>query len=746
MLTRCFSLFFLLLAAQAQAGGFLISHPANGRALLLEERSQQVDLKIQDQFAVTTTEQVFYNPSHQRIEGYFAFPVPKGAVVKKFKMEINGRMTEGELLDAGKARKIYEDIVRQMKDPALLEYVEQGLFKVRIFPIEPRRETKIRFTYTEALRADQGMFFYDYVMTSASTRETAGGAFAFKADVQAKGEVRQVYCPSHEVEVLRKSPHQVVVSGESDRHAAKRDLRLYITHSSAQVGMDLLSFKESGEDGFFFLLITPEFQAQQKVQPKDISFVLDVSGSMAGDKLAQAQRALQFCVANLNPEDRFEVIRFSTEAQGLFGKLQQASAGAKVQAKQFINDFRAIGGTNIQDALSMALANSKGERPHSVIFLTDGKPTIGERNESALLGQVSQKVSQHTRIFTFGIGHEINTHLLDKITEQTGAYRSYVTPEEDIEVKVSRFYTKVSSPVMSNLKLDFGSGAVVDQVYPKTLPDLFAGESVTVFGRYRQPGNRKVTLRGTVNGAQVDFSENIELANGGTPHDFIPSLWASRAVGYLLDEIRLHGETQELRQEVVRLARKYGIITPYTSYLILEDEPPIAPRPNPIRPVPQPFPQPQINPRAVQNLGLFDREAVQSNGYAYNWSYSAATKAKEGEAGVAASEDFQTLRMNSTANVSLNLDSTMAYRDKSGVAQNMANMNAMVNGKALYNNGSFWVDPELQQANNANRVDLKFGSEAYFAYLNSNLDAGPYLALGRNVQFLYNNTWVVVTD
>lgn len=735
----------------AQAGGFLVTQPTNGRAIILQERSQNVDLRIQDQFAVTTTEQVFFNPSRGRLEGYFAFPVPQGAVVKDFKMEINGKLTEGELLDAGKARKIYEDIVRQMKDPALLEYVDQGLFKVRIFPIEPQRETKVRFTYTEALRSDNGQLFYDYVMSSPTRKDQQAGNFVFAANVQSKGELRGVYCPSHELDVVRKSASEVSLSCEINRGDKPHDLRLYITRGGQAVGLDLLSFKEANDDGFFFLQITPAFEAKSKIQPKDITFVLDVSGSMAGEKLTQAQRALQFCVSNLRTEDRFEVIRFSTEAHALFGSLTTANKAAKDQAKGFIDDFRAIGGTNIQAAFQLALANGTASRPHAVVFLTDGKPTIGERSEEALLKQIEPAVANHTRIFTFGIGNEINTHLLDKITERTQAFRSYVTPKEDIEIKVSNFFTKVSSPVMSNLKLHFGPGAIVEQVYPKELPDLFAGGTVTVFGRYRQPGKSPITLSGTVNGVAVKHNYKADLAAAGTPHDFIPGLWASRAVGFLLDEIRLNGETQETRSEVVRIARKYGIITPYTSYLILEDTP-LAPRPNPIRPFPLPPPPGGAHMVPTEgNIGLFDQKASESEelkeevGKAYNWSINE----KQGAKSVAASEDIQKLRSNASATYSVKLeDSSMSYLDKDGNTQNLATMNTLVNGRAIYNNGDSWVDPSLHQPQNQNlaKVELKFGSKPYFDFMNSNLDAGPFLALGTNVQFAYNGQWVIVSE
>ena len=180
------------------------------------------------------------------------------------------------------------------------------------------------------------------------------------------------------------------------------------------------------------------------------------------------------------------------------------------------------------------------------------------------------------RIFTFGIGNEINTHLLDKITEMTRAYRTYISPEEDIEVKVSNFYTKVQSPVFTDLKLEFSPNIKVSKIYPIELPDLFKGSSISIFGRYRGSGKTKIILKGKMRDKiqKFVFDSKSGFKSISSPdsekNDFIPPLWAARRIGYLLDQIRLHGKSKELIDEITELARTYGIITPYTSYLIVE--------------------------------------------------------------------------------------------------------------------------------------------------------------------------------
>ena len=314
---------------------------------------------------------------------------------------------------------------------------------------------------------------------------------------------------------------------------------------------------------------------------------------MVGKKLEQAKKALLFCVENLNDDDRFEIIRFSTETEPLFNTLAEASKGNRARAGDFIKDLKAIGGTAIDDALRKALAlrpgssrreeaeTSKSEtrilkpeigRPFVVIFLTDGLPTIGVTDENQIVGQVKLNDGGNVRVFCFGIGHDVNTHLLDKITEETRAFSQYVLPEEDIELKVSNFYAKIKDPVLTNPTLSFTGDIRVTKLYPSPMPDLFKGEQLVLAGRFTGQGASAVVLEGAINGAKKKLTYDVNFSAETTGHDFIPQLWATRRVGYLLEEIRLHGENAELKEEVTELARQYSIVTPYTAYLIVEDE------------------------------------------------------------------------------------------------------------------------------------------------------------------------------
>ncbi|SVC12157.1 uncharacterized protein METZ01_LOCUS265011, partial [marine metagenome] len=290
--------------------------------LPLELRSQHVEVAIKDQVAVTKLQQVFYNPSDRRLEGTFIFPVPKGARIDKFSMEVNGKMQKAELLDAKKARKIYEDIVRKALDPALFEYAGQSLFKVRIFPIEPRKEKEVKIKYTEILSRDGKMVRYLYHLNTKKYSSRPIKDLSMKIEVETSGaEIKSVYSPSHEAEVKRHGKQRVVVGLEKKNMATDADFLLYYSlkgKDGGDVDLSVLTHNPDDSDngGHFMLLVSPgAWKKEEAAIPKDVVFVFDSSGSMRGKKIEQAKEAMKFCVDSLNDEDRFEIIRISTEAE-----------------------------------------------------------------------------------------------------------------------------------------------------------------------------------------------------------------------------------------------------------------------------------------------------------------------------------------------------------------------------------------------------------------------------------------------
>jgi Ca-activated chloride channel family protein len=583
------ALLVVALGQAVRADGFIVINAPSGVVPVprghfsfapLEVSFHHVSVDIKDQVAVTNVDQEFVNPNSQQLEGTYLFPLPAGAHVDKFSMDINGKMQEAELLPADKARAIYEDIVRRHRDPALLEYVGRDTFKVRIFPIEGNGKKRVKIQYTQLLKSDTGLIEYTYPLNTEKFSARPLRDVSVKVNLETSEPLKSVYCPTHNVEVKRDGGKKAVAGFEDKNVRPDTDFKLVFSRETKNdVGVSLMTYRNAPDDGYFLLLASPGMEAKgAKVQPKDICLVLDTSGSMAGKKMDQAKRALAFCLANLNEEDRFDVVRFSTEADDLFDALKPANKENVAKAQQFVEGLKPIGGTAIDEALQKALKlgrerGEKDKRPYVVIFLTDGQPTIGETREDAILANVSKANTDGVRVFSFGIGTELNTHLLDRLAEATKSFSQYVIPSEDIEVKLSNFYTKIKDPVLSDVAVAFtGAEIRTSQLYPGTMPDLFKGEMLVAFGRYSGKGAAAVKVTGMINGEKKEFVQDVNFADTDTKNEFIPRLWATRRVGFLLDEIRKNGEKPELKDEVVRLARAHGIVTPYTAYLILEDE------------------------------------------------------------------------------------------------------------------------------------------------------------------------------
>ena len=747
----------LLTAPLCRADGLIIVHQAPPQAAPrghfafapLEVSYHRVTVDIKDNVATTSVDQEFYNPNSARLEGTYVFPLPDGAHIDRFSMDVNGKMTNAELLDANKARTIYEDIVRQYRDPALLEYVGKGAFRARVFPIEPNSRKQIRISYTQLLKADAGLVEYTYPLNTEKFSAKPLKDVSVKVTIACAEPLKSVYSPSHSVDVKRDGERRATLGWEEKNVRPDADFKVLFSRAKADVGVDLLSYRNSPDDGYFLLMASPGLgaSASAKVQQRDVCFVIDTSGSMAeagGKKMEQAKKALSFCLQNLNEGDRFEVLRFSTEAEGLFSELRPATKENLDKAQGFVAALKPIGGTAIEEALqkAMGLNRAATDRPYVVIFLTDGQPTIGETSEDKLVESVTKANSGNTRVFSFGIGTDVNTHLLDRVASATKAFSQYVLPAEDLEVKLSSFYGKIKEPVLSNVQIAFSGGDIqTSQIYPGALPDLFKGEVLVAFGRYKGKGPAAVKVSGTLNGERREFATDVKFAEHDLASNFIPRLWATRRVGWLLDEIRLRGESSELKDEVTRLAREHGIVTPYTAYLIMEDE------------------RRRDVPIAMRNFRELDADGT-TRGAVEELYVSAAGEAKDrgrrtGAGAVANAQNIERLKagvaLDEVAKQQTQLARPLAaaapgaagadgYRQPTNYAQQAR----VVNGRAFYQNEGVWTDATAQQRKDLKRVEVALGSDAYFALLAKDAGVAPWLALGDKVDVVVGDTLYVV--
>jgi Ca-activated chloride channel family protein len=685
----------------------------------------QVTATIQDQVATTHVEQTFVNQGPTPVEGTYLFPLPEQAAIGEFNMVVDGSTFEGQIMRKEEARAIYESIVRQQRDPALLEYIGRDLFQARIFPIPPGGERKIELTYSQVLPNEGGLVRYRYPLR-AQPLVTSGagvrfvqpiGQLAITVDIVTTRPLKAIYSPTYPVVTTRTGDFSATVGYEAANVLPSEDFDLYFSIDQSDVGVSLMSYKPATEDGYFLLIAAPKVEVdRQHIVGRDVFLVLDTSGSMEGQKMEQARNALVYVLDHLNAQDRFNVIGFSTGVRQFERGPQPTDRSG--DAKQFVNSLAAGGSTDINRALLEALAQVDEARPTVLVFLTDGLPTVGEVDAQRIIANVRQETGKNVQLFAFGVGDDVNTVLLDTISQESRGASTYVRPFEAIDESVSGFYQKISTPVLSDLDVNFGEVRAED-LYPYPLPDLFAGSQLVAVGRYRDGGAATITLRGLVNGEAKEFvfDDQAFRTEGGEP--FIARLWATRKIGYLLSEIRLRGYNQEMVDEIITLSTTYGIATPYTSFFV--PEPQIVTQPRAVDQMGAvPLPTTAPAPAAVVELGrAIERAAERALA-------AAPAQAPAGEAAVADSRARETLRSATTA-VGGAESGTRRALDKTFASQ-----------------AGMWVDTTYtadlpQQA-------VAFGSEDYFGLLADHPEWAAYFAVSSNIIVVLDGTAYVVTD
>lgn len=699
----------LAFAQPAAADGIIIPRPPRDRPVIpwreipLTVKYHRVDVTITDQVATTRVDQVFVNNATYPVEGTYIFPLPEDAAVSSFDMWVDGQKLEGKLLGRDEARRIYEDIVRQQRDPALLEYVGRGAFQASIFPIPAGGERRIELNYSQVLSRANGLVHYRYPLNTEKFSARNLSEVAVTVTVEDKAPLRALYSPSHTVDIARNGERRATVSYEARDVRPDRDFDLYYSVSADAIAVNLLSYKPFDEDGYFVLLVAPPIEtAADKVIAKDVVLVLDTSGSMDGEKMRQAQDAAAFVLDHLNPEDRFNIVAFST-ATRLFAD-RPVPASRRAEGRQFIRRLIAQGSTDINRALLEGLAGVDSKRPTVLIFLTDGLPTAGETDPDRIVANVQANATKTVRLFAFGVGYDVDTVLLDQLSANQRGAASYVAPNEKIDERVSEFYAKVSAPVLVDVGLKL-PGATIEEIYPYPLPDLFAGSQLVVTGRYRTPGTKTLTLTGAVDGkAQTYTYRNLTFVSRGG-NEFIPRLWAQRKIGYLLTQIRLQSaqgvDTTELIDEVVSLSTRFGIVTPYTSFLVEE------PGMTTVRP----------GDRLPPVGGTGGAGAAPA-------AEAPAEAERSGEAAVAKAQAESAMRSADQA------AAPEAGSPESEVLKHVGNKTFRLLDGA-------WVDTAFDAAQ-IKPEQVIFGSERYFALLRQLPELGRYLALGDRVTVVLN--------
>lgn len=697
-----------------------------------------VNVEIDSQSAVTSVDQVFHNETARDTEGTYIFPMIEGAAINRFSMYDGDREIEGKVLDKDSAREIYESIVRKAQDPALLEYVGLNMFKARVYPIPANGDKRIKLQYSEVLNKEAGLVKYVYPLSTEQFSAKPLQDVSITLHIKSRQPIANIYSPSHEIDVKQTTPTEATVVWKGSNITPDRDLVLYYSVSDQNLPIQVISHHEPSEPGYFMLLASPKVTEDIKPLPKQIVFVIDRTGSMSGEKIEQAKKALKYCIHQLKPSDRFNVIMFNEDTEWFKTGLTLATRENIAAAVKMVDGIDARGGTNIDKALRVALSQypatfdqTKGN-PY-IVFLTDGLPTVGITDTNTIIKNVRTENKKDCAIFAFGVGDDVNAKFLDMLTQEHHADADYVRPEENIEVRVTAFFDKVSSPILTDLRLTATGVRTLDSYPSSPLPDLFKGSQLIVIGRYNGAGEATFTLSGKAAGRAKTFKETVFLPAAQADNEFIPRLWASRKIGYLMDEIRLHNTNSELIAEIVRLSKEFGIPTEFTSFLADERED---------------LPDKVAEDRAKQ-------------------AFESASKADSGSWSVTQSSNARSLRNQSTVSGTLQRDSyvgnvasapaaaggsnsyngsgfgtTNSFVDATGRTVQVNNIQN-VGTRTFYNRNNRWVDARYESQN---AIKIKSFSRAHFQLLEANPELKQYSKLGEVTVVINGNAVEIGSD
>lgn len=539
-----------------------------------------VQARLVDQVAQVQVSQTFMNTGSRQLEVSFIFPLPYDGAIEQMTLLVDGKEHPARLLKAEEARKLYEEIVRKNRDPALLEWIGTGMFKTSVFPVPAGQSRTVSLRYAQLCRTRDGLTDFLFPLSTAKYTSEVVEKIGIRVTLESQEEIKNVYSPTHPVAIERPDGRHATVTFKAEREIPSSDFRLFYDAGKGAVSTRVLSYRpaKDHEDGYFLLLATPRIQARdEKPQAKTVVFVVDRSGSMSGKKIEQARKAARFVLENLREGDLFNVIAYDSRVESFRPELQRYDDQTRQAALGFIEGLYAGGSTNIDGALTAALGQLQdSNRPSYVLFLTDGLPTTGVTNEAEILKNAEAANRVRARVFAFGVGYDVNSKLLDRLVRDNYGQSEYVRPNEDIEDRVSRLYRQIESPVMTDVELQFvfdelraEEGKPINRVYPKAPFDLFAGEQLVVVGRYKKSGRAKVIVAGSVGDERQKLEFPADFVEKSTDDTvaFVEKLWAVRRVGEVLDELDLKGKNDELIKELVELSTRHGILTPYTSFL-----------------------------------------------------------------------------------------------------------------------------------------------------------------------------------
>ncbi len=585
----------LLFSGLSQAAGLLT--PANGSLDALETREHHVNVVIEDGYAITTVNQVFHNPHGQDLEAIYSFPVPEKAAVAEFTVWIDGQPVTSEVLEKKQARQVYESEKSAGHDAGLMVKDDYRTFDMRVSPVRAGQDTRIRFAYIQPAYVDTGMGRYVYPLEDGgvdekklafwTANETVQEKFSFKLELKSTYPIDALRLPHHPQAIIAQqdaghwsvdlSSQAATVAEEEGVttrsgqavYTLDKDLVVYWRHQDGLPGsVDLVTYKPVGNKrGSFMLTLTPGDDLQPIHEGSDWIFVLDISGSMKG-KFTTLADGVQQALGKMRPNDRFRVVLFNESASELTSGYINATSENVQHYSQALMQIQPGSGTNLYSGITRALSSIEADRTSAIVLVSDGVANLGETRQRKFIELIRSK---DIRLFTFIMGNSANRPLLQALTGASNGFAINVSNSDDIVGRIMEATSKVTHESLHGVKLSI-RGVKTADLTPKSIGSLYRGQQLVVFGHYWGDGIADIQLSGKISGQQKDYSTQIEFPASTSLNPELERLWAFAAIEDMQAELENFGEDADLKQAITDLSIEYGLVTNYTSMVVVREE------------------------------------------------------------------------------------------------------------------------------------------------------------------------------
>jgi Ca-activated chloride channel family protein len=593
-----------LMSLTVSAAGLLA--PTNGQFPPLKIQQHHVDVVVEDGFVVTSITQEFYNPHSQDLETIYSFPVPEQAAVGEFTYWIDGQPVHGEVLEKDQARQVYQEEKQAGREAALTEQDEYRTFDTYVSPVRAGQTVKIRLVYLQPAFTDTGIGRYVYPLEDGGVdelkqafwtrNEVVEGQFSFNFSLRSGYPVDGVRLPNHpqaRVESLSPQEWRIQLINKAELPGAEsseaedlspatnqgtprasvirldRDIVVYWRYQQNLPGaVDLVTYKPEGsKKGTFMMTFYPGSDLKPITEGRDWVLVLDISGSMKG-KYASLIEGVRQGLRRLNPQDRFRVIVFNHQASDITGGFVSVTAANIEQVLERLSSIKPAQSTNLYAGLEKGFSGLDPDRPTAAILITDGVANVGVTEKRQFL-----KLLEYVdlRLFTFIMGNSANRPLLEEMTQVSQGFADSISNSDDIDGKIMLAANKLSHQVLRDIEIKI-DGVRVSDVTPEAIGSLHYGQQLIVMGHYWQSGDALLTLTGKLGNQKVRYQTQVTFEDNQPLHPELERLWAYAAIRNLQQQMDYLGETADTRQAIVDLAKEYGLVTDYTSMIVMRSE------------------------------------------------------------------------------------------------------------------------------------------------------------------------------